>query len=234
MSLVNNLITRLTPGVTNVPVGDIFNSLKEPDGSLYIRDFDEFVNYLVTDWNAVSGVGTPTRAVTAGLGGLLRISGSAASGDNSYLQRNNPNFQITAGKPLFFEARIAQVDDATNGAYVAGLQIAVAANNFLTPVNGIFFRKQAATTNLEIVSRAASVETTTVLTTIAAATAYRLQFFWDGIGTDVWAAVNGTVLGKVSPAALPSVLMGPTVGEQNGTAAARLLDLDQIFAVQER
>jgi len=237
MPLIDNLVTRFPNGVTNLPVSDIFNSLNEPDPSIYVRDFDDFVNYLVTDWNAVSGVGTPVRAVQAGFGGLLRVQTSAASGDNSYLQRNNPNFQVITGttpKPFYFECRIAQTDDATNGVFVAGLQIAVAANNFLTPVNGIFFRKSAAQTGLELVSRAASVETTTGnIFTIVAATAYKFQFFFDGIDS-LWAAVNGNTLAKLTPAALPSVLMGPTVGIQAGTAVVRNMDIDQLLTLQER
>lgn len=231
--LIDNTVTRLPFGITNVPVSDIFASLTEPDFSDFIRDFDDLVNYLVTDWST-GGVGAGSTAVQAGLGGLLRLTDAAADNDNRWIQRNNPNFQIVAGKRIFFQARIAQVSDATQSDVVAGLQIAVAANNFLTPVNGIFFRKDDDAATIALVSRAASVETTTgAIATIAAATAYRLQFFFDGIDS-IWAGINGTVLAKITPVALPSVLMGPTFGLQNGEAVAKNMDIDQVLVLQER
>lgn len=235
MPLIDNLTTRFPNGVNNVSAQDIFNAIHEPDVSQYIRDFDDYVNYLVTDW-LTGGVGAGTTAVQAGLGGLLRLTTTAAGGDNRYIQRNNSNFQITVGKKMYFQCRLAQTDDATNGVFAIGLQIAVAANNFLTPVNGIFFRKPAAATAIEFVSRAASVETTsglTVFPAIAAATPYRFQFYFDGVDS-LWGAINGTVYAKITPAALPSVLMGPTFGLQAGTAVARNMDVDQELVLQER
>lgn len=233
MSYVGIRETRFAGGVNDRDVADIFNQLREPDGSQYIRDFDDFVNYLVTDWST-GGVGAGTTAVQAGLGGLLRLTNTAADNDNRWIQRNNPNFQLTAGKKLFFSCRMAQFSEATQIDVAVGLQIAVAANNFLTPVNGLFFRKDDGDTIIHLVNRAAGVETVVDLATnFAAATAYRLQFFYDG-GTDIWAAVNGVTLGRMTPAALPNVLMGPTIGIQDGDAVARNADIDQIFVLQER
>ncbi len=233
MPLLSIRTTHLANGINNLDVGDIFNGLHEPDPSLFIRDFDDYVNYLVTDWST-GGVGAGTTAVQAGRGGLLRLTTTAADNDNRWIQRNNPTFQIVAGKRLFFQARIAQVSEATQSDLAVGLQIAVAANNFLTPVDGLFFRKDDGDTTLHLVNRAASVETVVdLLTNFAAATAYRLQFFFDGIDS-VWAAVNGTVLNKMTPAALPSVLFGPTIGLQDGDAVARNMDIDQILVLQER
>lgn len=231
--LIDPTVTRLKNGITNLDVGDIFASLVEPDPSKFIRDFDDLVNYLVTDWST-GGVGAGTTAVQAGLGGLLRLTNAAADNDNRYIQRNNPNFQIVAGKRLFFQARIAQISDATQSDVAVGLQIAVAANDFLTPANGIFFRKDDGAATVALVNRAATVETSTgAIATLAAATAYRFQFFYDG-GSDLWAAINGVTLARLTPAALPSVLMGPTFGIQNGEAVAKNMDIDQILVLQER
>lgn len=234
MPLADIRVTRYPNGVTNVLESDIFASLPGPDDSRFIADFEEFAKYLATDWST-GGVGAGTTAAQAGLGGLVRLTDSAADNDNRWIQRNNPNFQLTAGKKLFFSARLAQISDATQTDVAVGLQIAVAANNFLTPVNGIFFRKDDDTTAWTFVSRAASVETTSgaIGAAVAAATTYRLQFYYDG-GTDLWAAINGSVLTRITPAALPSVLMGPTFGLQNGDANARNMDIDQFMVLQER
>jgi hypothetical protein len=231
--LIDNLVTRLPNGITNASVGDIFASLVEPDVSKFIRDFTEFDHYLVTDWST-GGVGAGTTAVQAGRGGLLRLTNAAADNDNRWIQRNNPNFQIVSGKRIFFQARLAQISDVTQSDVSVGLQIAVASNDFLTPVNGIFFRKDDGAATVAFVSRAASTETTSgAIATLAAATEYRFQFFYDG-GSDLWAGINGTVLTRITPATLPSVLMGPTLGIQNGEAAAKNMDIDQILVLQER
>lgn len=230
--LIDNQVTRLQNGITNLNVGHIFNSMKIPDPSIYHAIFEDFDAFVSASWS-VGGVGTPSRALQAGLGGLLRLSGLGASGDNSWIQTTNPTYQITVGKKIFFRSRVT-LDDATNAVAVAGLQIAVAANNFLTPVNGIFWRKSAAQTGWELVSRAASVETTTGnIFTAVAATQVSLEFFFDGVDT-LWAGVNGNPLAKITPAALPSVLLGLTEGLQNGTAAIRTNDVDQILVLQER
>lgn len=232
MPLIDNTVTRFERGVNNVAVGDIFNSLREPDPAAYIRAFDDFITFTAADYST-GGVGTPTRAAQAGRGGLIRLGNSAADNDNSWLQSANPNFQIVSGKKAFFSA-IVTPSDATQSDFVAGLQIAVATNNFLTPVNGIFFIKDDDAATIEFVSRAASVETTSgAIATLVDATSYRLQFFYDG-GADLWAAINGSVLARITPAALPSVLMGPTFGVQNGAAVAKTLDVDQYLVLQER
>lgn len=232
MSFTDLNVTRLERGITNVAVGDIFNSLLEPDPSKYIRAFEDFITFTSGDYST-GGVGTPTRAAQAGRGGLIRLGTSAASGDNSWIQPANPHFQIVAGKKIFARFRLT-VDSASLGTHAAGLQIAVASNNFLTPVNGIFFRKAAGGSTLEFVSRAASVETTSgAIATLTDATQYDCAFFYDG-GADLWASVNGTALARITPAALPSVLMGPTIGIQAGSAVARTLDVDQYLVLQER
>lgn len=232
MPLIDNSVTRFQGGLTNVDVGSIFNSLRQPDPTLYNFLLDDFAVFTAAQWST-GGVGTPTRAAQAGLGGLVRLGNSAADNDNSWMQTANPTFQITAGKKLFFSARVTP-SDATQSDFVAGLQIAVASNNFLTPVNGIFFVKDDDAATIEFVSRAASVETTSgAIATAVDATALYLQFFYDG-QSDLWAAVNGTVLTRITPAALPSVLIGATFGVQNGAAVAKTLDIDQVFVAQER
>ncbi len=232
MPLIDPNVTRLPRGLTNVDSNDIFNSLRIFDPTIYQQFLDDFHVFAAASYST-GGVGTPTRAAQAGLGGLVRLGNSAADNDNSWLQSANPTFQLIAGKKLFFGARVTP-SDATQSDLAVGLQIAVASNNFLTPVNGLFFRKDDDAAAIALVSRAASVETTTgAVATLTDATQVELQFYYDGIDS-VWGAVNGTVVGRLTPAALPSVLMGFTFGVQNGAAAAKTLDIDQVFVAQER
>lgn len=232
MPLIDPNVTRLPRGLTNVESNDIFNSLRMFDPTLYQSYFDDF-HLFVSSSFSTGGVGTPTRAAQAGAGGLVRLGNSAADNDNSWLQQASPTFLLTAGKKTFFGARVTP-SDATQSDLAVGLQIAVASNNFLTPVNGLFFRKSDDAATIELVNRAASVETTSgAIATLTDATAVELQFFYDGVDS-VWGAVNGTVLARITPAAVPAVLMGFTFGVQNGAAAAKTMDIDQVFVAQER
>lgn len=232
MPLIDNRVTRMNGGITNVLENDIFNSLREPDPTIYNRLFEDFHIYTAAQWS-VGGQGTPARAQQAGLGGLLRLTTTAVSGDNSWLQTINPTFQIVAGKKLFVRARLAP-DSAANATSSFGLQPAVAGNNFLTPINGIYFRKAAGASTWEFLNRATNVETSTgAIATGADGVQINLGFFYDG-ASDLWASVNNAVVARITPAALPSVLMGITFGTQAGTAQARNMDIDQFFVAQER
>jgi hypothetical protein len=232
MPLIDPNVTRLPRGLTNVEASDIFNSLRQFDPNVYQQFFDDFHVFASASYST-GGVGTPTRAAQAGAGGLFRLGNSAADNDNSWIQQANPTFLLTAGKKTFFSARVTP-SDATQSDFVVGLQIAVASNNFLTPVNGLFVRKADDAATMVLVNRAASTETVSTGTATAVdATSSLIQMFYDGIDS-VWAAHNGTIFGKVTPAALPSVLMGWTIGVQNGTAVAKTLDVDQVFVAQER
>jgi hypothetical protein len=232
MSFQDIGVTRWSGGVTNVSDTNIFNSLKEPDPTLYHSLNQDFDTFTVAQFS-VGGVGTPTRAQVAGLGGVVALGTSAADNDNSWLQTINPTFQIVAGKKIFFRARF-NVSDATQSDIALGLEIAVAANNFLTPVNGIFLRKDDDSTSIALVSRAASVETiSSTMGTIVTATNHVVSFFYDGVST-LFAQLDSNGPVSISPVALPSVLMGLTAALQNGDAVVRALNVDQLIVIQER
>lgn len=238
MPLANN-VTRFGIGLNNLPDNAIFANFNLPDRSVVHSFLEDFDLFLATMWT-VGGVGTPTRALVAGDGGLLSISNSAADNDNSWVQ-GSIGYTTVLGKRIFFRAR-ASCDDAVQSDLVLGLQIAVAANNFLTPVNGIFFRKDDDAATIALVSRAASVETTSgVIGTIVTSQQFEVAFAFDGTSNTIAAAfqantANGPapIVAIITPAALPSVAMGVVAGCQNGTAAIRTMLLDQIFASKER
>lgn len=235
---VNN-VSRFSGGLGNVLDNNIYANFGIPDRTLVHSFLEDFDLFLATMWT-VGGVGTPTRALVAGDGGILAIANSAAGADNSWIQ-GSIGYTPAATRRLYFRAR-ASVDDATNAVVALGLQIAVAANNFLTPVNGIFFLKSAAQTGMVLRNRAASVTTDTAsLGAVVAAQQFEVAFAID-LGTNVIAAAfqANTALGPapivatLTPAALPVVGLGVVAGCQNGTAVIRTLNLDQIFAAKER
>jgi hypothetical protein len=134
---------------------------------------------------------------------------------------------------LFFRAR-AQVDNATLALFSLGLQIPVAANNFLTAADGIYIRKPAADTNVYLVSRVGGVETlSAALGTVADATQFEVSFAYDGAG-NITAALNGQVRASITPASTTAVGLRITAGVQANSAAARTMLLDQLVCYKER
>jgi hypothetical protein len=229
---IDNLITRFPNGVNNFFDNQGFNNLKVPDSSVYHWFFEDFDKYTAAEW-VTGGVGTPVAPLlVAGDGGLLQLSNSAASGDNNWLQQTLPAWNIVAGKKLFFRARLS-INAVAFGAVVAGLQVAVAANNILTPTNGIFLRKSASNTGMELVSRSTSVETASA--TVGDYTGGQVDVFfaYDGNGNFIAGANNNPAV-SITPAALPAGPLGIVVGVQNTSAASRVLVVDQIFVAKER
>lgn len=231
-------ITRFPGGVSNVSDGNVFNNLKFPDFSNYHLLFDDFDKYTAAQWS-VGGVNPVAPALAAGDGGILSMATTGASGDSNFVQQAANSFFVTqatgvvAGKAMGFRAR-GQVDNATLGLLAFGLQIPVAANNFLTPADGIFLRKPAADTNVYLVHRVGNAETlSAALGTIADATPFEVSFFYDGT-TNIVAALNGTVKASITVPTLTAVGLRVTAGVQANSAAARTLLLDQLVAFKER
>lgn len=242
MPTPNNLVTRFPNGIVNVLDNDIFANLSLEDRTKLHTFQDDFDIFLATLWN-VGGLNTPTRQQQAGDGGLLQIATSAANNDNSWVQTGNSFTQVATNptKRIFFRCR-AQVDNATLSGLAMGLQVTVTGNNILTPANGIFFRKDLATANMFIVSRAASVETVSAaLGAIVANQQFEVAFATDLVTNQVLAAfqantANGPaqVVAGITPAAFPTVTMGAMMGVQAGSAATRTALFDYIMAAKER
>lgn len=225
--------TRYPRGVTNHSVTSLFNKLPTPDPSrlhFFLEDFDQFT---AAQW-VTGGVGTPVApALVAGDGGIVSIANSAADNDNNFLQQLVTAWTLVSGKQLWFRAR-GSVSDATQSDLAFGLQIAVAGNNFLTPADGLFLRKDDDGLTFKLVSRVGGVETLSAsLGAIANATAFDIGFYYDGLGT-IYAQLAGNAIQRITPASITAVAMRITAGLQNGDANARTLLLDQLFCAKER
>lgn len=229
---LDNQVTRYPNGVTNQFDNSIFTNLKVPDPSVYHPFFEDFDQFTAAQWSQ-GGVNPGATALAAGDGGILSMATTGASGDSNYIQQAANAWTFQSGKKLFFRVR-GQLDDVTLGLLAFGLQIPVAANNFLTPADGIFLRKPAADTNVYLVSRVGSVETlSAALGVLTNATPFELSFAYDGQG-NIAAALNGQVKASITPASLTAVGLRVTAGVQANSAAARTLLLDQLVCMKER
>lgn len=230
----NNIVTRFPFGVTNAGQDTVFADLTMSDPTLYHTYFDDFDTYTAGDW-VVTATGSTTQALTAGDGGWLLLTNSAADNDLLALQKTPAAFSFTAGKKTFFSARL-KVSNATQCDFVVGLQVVD-----VTPLDvtdGVYFLKADDAATVSIICRKdASTGSTSAsaIATLADDTFVTLAWYYDGVDKIVY-AVNGAVLGSLAAtsAFLPDALCTVSFALQNGSAAARTMTVDYIYVAEER
>lgn len=231
----NNVVTRFPYGVTNVGQDTLFADMVQPDPTLFHTYFNDFDTYVAGDWTVTETDSGATQALTAGDGGLLLITNTAADDDLVALQKNPAAFTFEAGKKTFFRARF-KVSDATQSDLVIGLQVVDA-----TPLDvsdGIYFLKADGSTAVSVICRKnASTGSTSAssIATMANDTFIELGWYYDG-DSKVYYEVNGNVIGSLdgSSAYLPDAAVTVSFALQNGEAVAKTMTVDYIFVAKER
>lgn len=227
--------TRFQYGVTNVGETDLFGDMVQPDPTLFHEYFNDFDTYAAGDWTVTETQAGATQALTAGDGGLLLLTNSAADDDLNALQKNPAAWTFTAGKKTFFRCRF-KVSDATQSDVVIGLQVVDA-----TPLDvsdGIYFLKADGSTNVSVICRKNATTGSTsasAITTLADDTFVELGFYYDG-ESKVYYEVNGSVTGSLdgSSSYLPDTTCTVSFAIQNGEAAAKTMTVDYIYVAKER
>lgn len=231
----NNVVTRFPFGVTNAGQDTAFADLTMSDPTLYHTYFNDFDTYTAGDWVVTETDAGATQALTAGDGGWLLITNTAADNDLVALQKTPAAFAFTAGKKTFFSARL-KVSNATQCDFVVGLQVVD-----VTPLDvtdGVYFLKADDAATVSIICRKdASTGSTSAsaIATLADDTFVTLAWYYDGVDKIVY-AVNGSVLGSLAAtsAFLPDAICTVSFALQNGSAAARTMTVDYIFVAEER
>jgi len=227
--------TRFPYGLTNVGETNLFADMVQPDPTLFHEYWNDFDTYAAGDWTVTETQAGATQALTAGDGGLLLLTNSAADDDLVALQKNPAAFTFTAGKKTFFRCRF-KVSDATQSDVVIGLQIVDA-----TPLDvsdGIYFLKADGSTSFSFICRKNATTGSTSasnVATLADDTFIELGFYYDG-ESKVAYEVNGSVIGSLdaSSAYLPDTTCTVSFALQNGEAAAKTMTVDYIYAAKER
>jgi len=232
---MGNLVTRFPNGVTNVADVDLFADMAQLDATKFHTFFDDFDTYTAGDWTVTETDAGATQALTAGDGGLLLITNTAADNDLVALQKNPAAFSFTAGKKLFFRARF-KVSDATQSDLVFGLQ--VVDTTPLDVTDGVYFLKADGSAAVSVVCRKnASTGSTSAssIATLADDTFITLGFAYDGEGKVAY-EVNGNVVGSLdaSSAYLPDTTCTVSFALQNGEAVAKTMTVDYVFVAKER
>jgi len=232
---MGNLVTRFPNGVTNVDDVNLFADLRNTDPTIYHTYFNDFDAYTAGDWVVTETDAGATQALTAGDGGLLLVTNTAADDDLVALQKTPAAFTFTAGKKTFFRCRF-KVSDATQSDLVFGLQ--VVDTTPLDVTDGIYFLKADGSTSVSVICRKnASTGSTSAsaIATLANDTFITLGFYYDGEGRVAY-EVNGNVVGSLdaSSSYLPDTTCTVSFALQNGEAVAKTMTVDYIFAAKER
>lgn len=227
--------TNFPDGVTNAVLDSVLASMIMPDPTLCHTYFNDFDTYVAADWT-VTLVGTGTQALTAGNGGLLLLSNSAADNDSIVLQKNPAGFAFTANKRAWFSAKF-QISDAIQSDFQVGIVIVDATP--LDATDGIYFQKDDGDANIDIIVRKNATTGSNAklaIATMPVATQIALQWYYDGNGR-LFYGVNGVLIGSMdaSFAFLPDATnLTVSMMIQNGEVAIKTMTVDYIMAAFER
>lgn len=255
--------SRFTSGISVNAPWQFFAGMGLPNPFFYHQFADDFDEPPTSNgWTVTAATGTA--ALTAGDGGLVLLSTTAATSDFVELQRTVSAFTPVAGKKLYFAARIA-LSDITASAFVAGL-MPITGTPFTNPANGMWISKASGSTQLVLNVANNSVVTSTNLPT----TAYTLAnatsidvgiYVTNGFNSSLQGAV---VTASVSPnlvsyipqsgtgtafstnrapniqstapliTTLQATPLAPTLAVQAGAAAIKTMTVDFVGAFRER
>lgn len=232
---MGSTVTRFPNGATNVAENHPYADMPSEYPAKFHTYFNDFDVYTAGDWVVTETDSNATEALTAGDGGLLLITNTAADNDLVALQKTPAAFLLTAGKRAYFEARL-KVSNATQCDMVVGMQ--VVDTTPLDVTDGIYFLKADDAATVDVFCRKdASTGSTTAaaIATMVDDTYMTFAWFYNGVDA-VYYAIDGVVKGHLdaSSSYLPDTTLTVSFALQNGSANARTATLDYLFARFER
>ena len=234
MPLPNNSTTRLPSGINNQPTSSLFANFPIPTPNSLLTYFNDFFTYTAGDWVVTETQAGATQALTAGSGGWLLLTNSAADDDLVALQKTPAMLDLSSTKQAWFSSRF-KVSDVTQSDVVMGMQ--VVDTTPLDVTDGIYFLKSDGAATVNIVCRKdASTGSTSAsaITTMVADTFVQLDWYYDGAGY-LFYAIDGTVSGSLSVADyFPNTTVTVSFALQNGEAVAKNMTVDWVGVWQER
>lgn len=232
--------SRFTSGVSTARKAAPLGNFGLPDPTAWHTYFNDFDTYVAGDWT-VTEVGTGTRALTDGDGGLLLVTNAAADNDRNEFQKLGESFLLAAGKRTFFKARF-KVSDATQSDFLIGLAVLdttlQGSIDGAGVTDGIFFSKDDgdALLDVQVQKNATTGQTRAAgIATVVADTFLTVAWAYDGKG-EVAYFVNDVQLGTLVATStyLPDTELTVSFAIQNGEAVAKTMTVDYLFAANER
>lgn len=256
MSFIDNEVIRFKNGVTNRPQGDLFNSMKQPDPTIFSEAIFDFLTFNTVVpgaqpdqtvegvWTVGTLFGTASAGSvnyfggTQGVGGrVICTTGATLNDDISWSFGGRP-FAFGRNKPAFFKF-IGNIENANVPLVNVGVR---AGGNNQAPQTGAWWSKPAGVSEFDLNIDRFGTSTALGLTnspTLVDEDDFEVSFYYDG-EQGLWGGINGSALGKFDltednfPYADTSGFMTPFVYIQNGAASAERLDIDLIYWAMER
>jgi hypothetical protein len=179
--------------------------------------------YRAGDFTVTAGGTSPiTQSVLPGAVALITTGATEYNGDN--IQAIGSQFQLAAGKPCYFGAKIT-LGEATQTDFVLGLfgidtTLALGSGSHASGVGasgvGFFKFDESTACTLRTVQTATETNTVSALTMDTSAHIYEL--FYDG--ASLFAYIDGVKITCLS-SGLPTVVLTPSIAFQTGSANAR-------------
>ena len=256
MPFLDNEVIRFKNGVTNRPQGDLFNSMKQPDPTIFSEAIFDFLTFntvvpgaqpdqtIEGVWNVSTLFGTASAGSvnyfggTQGVGGrVICTTGSTLNDDISWTFGGRP-FAFGRGKPAFFKF-IGNLADAD--APLVNIGVRNGGNN-QAPQTGVWWSKPAGVAEFDLNTDRFGTSLALGLTnapTLEDDDDFQVSFYYDG-EDGLWGGINGNALGRLAitednfPYMDTSGNLSPFVYIQNGNADAERLDIDLIYWATER
>ncbi len=232
--------TRFPGGLTTTSKASPLGNFGLPDPTKWHTYFEDFDAYTAGQWT-VTEVGTGSRALTDGNGGLLLVTNAAADNDRNELQKVGESFLLAAGKRAFFKARF-KVSDATESDFLIGLAVLdttlQGAVSGAGVTDGVFFNKDDgdALLDFQVQKNATTGQTRAVgVATVVSDTFLTVAWAYDGKG-EISYFVNDVQLGTLDATStyLPDTELTVSLALMNGEAVAKNMTIDYLFASMER
>jgi hypothetical protein len=226
---------RFPSGVTNtLDTGKnrLAHGFGGPDPRRYIQYFNDFTTYAAGDFTKTDVGTSPTAALTDAAGGALLLTAPNDNPGSTFLQVTKKCFYPAVGYRMWFEAKF-QVSNVATVDAVIGLQI-----TDTTPLlvsDGMYFLMTTGAATVDfIVESSNTLTTNSAIATLTAATDVRLGFYYNGVD-EVQYHVNGVQVGHSAVTNLPtSAGLAPSFGLKSNSANSRTMQIDYIWAAQER
>lgn len=224
--------TRFSGGINDASPRGPHSNIPQMDPTRFYTYFDDFQKFTAADW-VITKVGTGTTALSSTVlaGGNLVVTNSAAGTDSTYLQAVAAGFKFLSTKRLIFKARW-KVDSVALGGVVMGLQIPDTTPADVT--DGLFFIKTAASAALVGTTEAANTQSTVAMGNAVADTFLTTSITYEPREALIKYWLNDLPIGTTPLTNAPSAILSPSFGVLNGSAVARVLTVDYIFAAVER
>lgn len=226
---------RFPSGVSTARATTPMGQFGMPDPTAWHVYFEDFNAYTAGDWVVTETQAGATQALTAGDGGLLLLTNSAADDDLNALQSAVGSFLMEAGKRAVFKARF-KISDATQSDFVMGLQIIDTTP--LAVSDGIWFQKDDGDAQLDVYcgkSSGAGTTSATNIATVADDTYLTVGWYYDGKASLAY-YVNDVQRGTLDASStyLPDATLALSFAVQNGEGVAKIMTVDFVMAAKER